>query len=767
MNLKRGFPISEIRFEFHKRIIAQSSDETGGTRLVSLKWETGGRKILAELLPVEPADMNLKAAGEAVCRMIGHKSSAPYLAGAAAALLAVLAPAGETQQQTLQRVPRQDAAAVVKLVPVRVLDSAGRPVRGLKKQDFILHDNDEPKLITEFEVYESDRTILAAGEEAVAETKSRPEAQAKYFFVLDMQGSDRLGHKDARKAVLEFAETRLEPGDEAAVLTFGGMSGLVIKQYLTSDLGKIRQAIKRSLEIGARTGSEAGGGRAGVSGAELEEGERRAIAERPGAAGRSGGASEAAGKTSTESGAGASGGESSEMPFGLGRIQVEVPGLERAARNRADFDLSMAELAKAMRYVPGSKNLVYFSMRTPGKDVGRLFAESNTTVYAVNTNSVPSKGGGPGASQRRELKNRQGDALKAFAEASGGHYFADVADAKTIAEEVASLSGNYYVLGYYISPSWDGRLHRIKVDVKLPGVQVLVQEGYSDPKPYVERSDLEKKLQIFNLALSDSPVLTDALDLPACAFVGSMMSEANTAILLELEVEERTGVAPGKTEIYTFIFDPEHKVVVGIRGEMDTSAHEHQTLFPYLLASLKPGEYECRVVARNMETGQAAASRFCFAVPAPDPAKMTLSSPLLLIPGREADFVHMLRSTKKGKEPPSVIRFFPYLPRECAPLVGPLSPAIRRIWASLPLRFGTEMPAELTTEVKLMAEASGEEIPIQWIILDTGELRKRMNFVLFEIRLPDLAAGAYRLEFTALDVASGSWAAVKAPLEIR
>jgi hypothetical protein len=427
----------------------------------------------------------------------------------------------------------------------------------------------------------------------------------------------------------------------------------------------------------------------------------------------------------------------------------------------------MAELAKAMKYVPGSKNLVYFSMRTPGKEVGRLFAESNTTVYAVNTNSIRPKGGGPGAGQRRELKDRQGDALKAFAEVSGGHYFADAADVETIAEEVSSLSSNYYVLGYYISPSWDGRLHRIKVETRQPSLRVLVQEGYNDPKPYVELSDLEKNLQLFNLALSDEPVASDALDLPAHAYVGSMMREANSAILLELTAEERTGVAPGRTEIYTFIFDIEHKVVVGTRGEMDTSPHEHQTLFPYLLASLKPGEYECRVVARNMETGQAAASRFPFAVPAPDPARMTLSSPLLLIPGREANFVHMLRSAKKGKEPPSIIRFFPFLPRECAPLVGPLSPAVRRIWASLPLRFRTEMPAELTAEVRLLSEAGGEEIPIQWIILDTGELEEKLDFVLFEILLPDLATGAYRLEFTALDAASGFRMATGTPLEIR
>jgi len=687
----------------------------------------------------------------------------------AAMLWAGLVVADRGQQEKLKRIPRQDAAAVVKLVPVRVLDSAGRPVRGLKKEDFVLHDNDELKTITEFEVYESGPPAIAAGEEAVAETKVQPETQRKYFFVLDMQGSDLFGNREAKKAVLEFTETRLKPGDEAAILTFGAMSGLLIKQYLTSDLDKIRQAIRRSLEMGSGAVSESGGASAGrVSGIDMEQAQGRAVAEGSGTAGRSGEANREGGQETAGTRTATAGAELSETPFGLGAgIQVEVPGLGFAARNKADFDLSMAELAKAMRYVPGSKSVIYFSMRTPGKDVGRLFAESNTTLYAINTNSVPPSGGGVGAGKRRERKHRQGEALKAFAEASGGHYFADVADAKRIAEELASLSGNYYVLGYYISPSWDGRLHRIKVDVKQPGLRVLVQEGYSDPKPFFELSDLEKKLQLFNLALSDKPVATDALDLPAQAFVSSTMKEANTAILLKLAVEERTGVPLGKIEIYTFIFDKDHKIVLGTRGEMDTSPFEHKTLFPYLLAELKPGEYECRVAARNMETGQAAASRFLFAIPAPEAARMILSTPFLLVPGKQADFIRMSRPRKQEKEPLSIIRFFPFLPRECAPLLGPLNPATRIIWASLPLRFGAERPAELTPEVRLIPEAGGEEIPIQWVVLDTGELKGGTDFVLFEIRLPDLAAGAYSLEFTAQDAASGFRASAKAPLEIR
>jgi len=458
-----------------------------------------------------------------------------------------------------------------------------------------------------------------------------------------------------------------------------------------------------------------------------------------------------------------------DSPFGSKTgIQLDVAGggwYARAARTKADFDMSMSELAKATKYISGSKSVVYFSMRTPGKDVGRLFAEANTTIYTVNTNSVPEKGGGPGASIRREMKKRQGEALKDFAEASGGHYFADVKEAKTIAQDVEGLSGNYYVLGYYINPAWDGRLHRIKVEVKQPGVQVLVQEGYNDPKPFAQLSDLEKKLQLFDLALSDKPAATEALDLPVKVLFGSTMKEANSAVLLKLIVDERTGVPPGKTEIFTFIFDRDHKIVLGERGEMNTAPHAQKTLFPYLLTKIQPGEYECRVVARDMDTGQAAASRLSFTVPAPAAiSRASLSSPLILVPGKKAEFVKMARTKKEEKETASIIRFYPFLPKNCAPLLDDLPPDVDKVWVLLPVNYGAGQPSEADLDVKLVRADDGEEIPVTWSVLDSRKAEPATVFLFIEIAVPGLKPGAHRLEFSVTDAKFGTKTSVNASL---
>jgi hypothetical protein len=397
--------------------------------------------------------------------------------------------------------------------------------------------------------------------------------------------------------------------------------------------------------------------------------------------------------------------------------------------------------------------------------VGRLFAEANATIYAVNTNSVPDKGGGAGAAVRREIKKKQGEALKDFAEASGGHYFAAVKDAKAIAEDVEALSGNYYVLGYYINLSWDGRSHEITVEVKKPGLEVLAQQGYSNPKPFAAWSDLEKKLQLFDLALSDKPVATDALELPVEALCGSAMAGANTIVLSKLTVDERTGIPPEKAEICTLVFDKDHKIVLAERAEMNLAPYPQKTLFPYLLAELKPGEYECRVAVRGLETGQTAANRLPFEVQIPASAAMSFSSPLLLVPGNRAEFVRMSRPGKNEKEAASIIRFYPFLPMNCTPLLRNLGPDAPRIWALLPVCYGDDPQFEASYSVRLFSGEAEGEIPIDWRVIDSRRKEPGMDFVLIEMGLPDLNPGVYRLEFSGVEINTGAKAVVSRTIE--
>ena len=648
-------------------------------------------------------------------------------------LSAGLAAAGGPQEQR-QRPLRHDTSAVIKLVPVRVLDAEGRPVLGLTKADFTLTDNGESRTITEFEVHLSGGRLAAPEAAPPAEPVTAGYAR-RIFFVLDMQGGDLFGNRDAKKAVLAFAKDNLRPGDEASVMTFGAVTGLTLRQYLTSDVAKIESAIRRSIEM------------AGASGI-LPRQSFPGDVENIGSTGR----------MSPQV-------TISTTPFGYemdGLLLETPPGRPLGSdRSKADFDRSMSELATAMRFIPGSKSVVYFSTRVPGPEVGRLFAEANATVFAVNTNSVRPDG----PARVRKLKDEQGEALEAFSESSGGSYFANVRDARKLAADIEVLSGSYYVLGYYVNPAWDGRQHAIAVTVGRPDLEVLAQAGYSDPKPYAALSDLEKKLQLFDLLLSDEPVGTETLDLPVRVLCGSATAEANAAVLMKLAVDERTGVPPGVAEIYVLVFDAAHKIVLAERGELDSKPMGQQTLYPYFLTKLLPGDYECRVAARDKDTGYALSARAAFTVPAAVGSRScSLLSPLLLVRSEDPEFVRMSRPPQKGREPLSILDFYPYLPQSSVPLLEDLTADTGQVAVLLPFKSGGSRPSSADLQVRLTDAVSGGDIPVGWTALDCRRREPDLTFFLIRIDVGRLGPGAYRLDFRAADPSTGGISSTAAEL---
>jgi VWFA-related protein len=542
------------------------------------------------------------------------------------------------------------------------------------------------------------------------------------------------GNRDAKNAVLAYVRDSLGPGDEACVVTFGALTGLVVRQYLTTDIAKIESAIKRSIEMGGPSGI-------------LSRATSPIDVENVASTGR---ASQLTIAT---------------MPFGYdgeGLMLETPPGRPSGSdRMKADFDRSLAELATAMRFVPGSKSVVYFSTRVPGQEVGRLFAEAGTTVFAVNTNSVRPHG----PARVRKLKEEQGKALRAFSESSGGAYFADVRDTRKLAEDIEVLSGSYYVLGYYVTPSWDGRQHRIAVTVRRPDVEVLAQAGYNDPMPYAALSDLEKKLQLFDMLLSNEPAGTEALELPVRVLCGCATEEANAAVMMKLPVDERTGVPPGVADLYVLVFDADHKIVLAERGELDSGALGRHTLYPYLLAKLPPGEYECRVAARDKDTGYALSSRRPFVVPEPAPPRTcSLLSPLPLVRSDRPEFVRMSRPPAKGREPLAILDFYPYLPQNSVPLLEDIGDETEQLAVLLPFRSRDSRPSSADLQFSLTDAAGGSPVPVEGVVLDCRRREPDLTFFLVRIDVRGLRAGRYRLDFRAADPSAGGTSAVSLDL---
>jgi VWFA-related protein len=656
------------------------------------------------------------------------------------------------------RVPQHDAAAIVKLVTVRILDQKGRPVTDLNKEDFILYDNGKRKVITEFETHtirEKGMEISPPGEVSdLAESGNGMNRRLLIF--LDIQGSDINGMANAKEAALHFVDTQLLPEDEVGVLGFSPSRGFVIQEYLTTDHDRIYRAIEKmkDIEVKPKPGF--------VSGGELDDSVRNR-------SGRSGGSGSVGGSSASSVGnSGGSGGVSGGSIFGLGNIALGVPGTRKG--HRKDFVPRMFDLTQALKYIPGNKSMVIFSSRNLGPYASKLgmeFASASTPVYTVNTRNWTRKGVMTLSVKEKELQLDH--PLQDLAVASGGKYFADIKDIETISSEVQSLTGNFYVLGYYIDERWDGQYHQIKVEVKKTGLQVLAQHGYFNPTPFVKLSDFQKRLHLFDLVFADKPSSSETLDIPMEPLFISGDKDTNCVLLSQITVNQQTGVPPSEVEIFALILDENKNVVKEVNGEIDFSTFDNKILVPYFHADLPAGRYQSRIVTRELETGKASVGKAAFNIPEISNTTIKMTSPLLFSWGSESQIFKFSKkkdSRQKEKEL-SLGDIYKYIPKNHQLVVGNISPKTRNLLAVLPVTYLAGPSPEIEFSVLLHPKPEGDALTLPMQINHVHTISSNKDIVMIEMKLPDSGPGDYELEIEALEKNTSSRFSVRRSLAVK
>ncbi|NTV82262.1 MAG: VWA domain-containing protein, partial [Candidatus Aminicenantes bacterium] len=502
---------------------------------------------------------------------------------------------------------RHDTAAIVKLVSVRVLGPDGRPLAGLRKEDFRLFEDGQPKTITEFEAH----AITAAGmtitparpPSGEAATQAAGAMNRKFFFFLDQQATDRVGKDKARAAALHFLDTQVRPGDEAAVLGWYTASGFYIWQYLTTDMDKVREALSGPTEVPPSRGEviivPADDVDLGTEDAGPERNARDAVEAKVEGYGFSLGSE------------------------GRSRAAGSAPG--SGAFARVDFVPRLAEIAEIFKTIPGHKSLVIFTARNMGGDanrLGKLFGAAGTAVYAVNTQDWKA---GPFGTKFKYIWTEH--SLQDLSAASGGKYFADINDAAAIARDVQDLTGNYYVLGYYVQDFWEGKYHKIRVEVDRPGARVLFPDGFSDSKPFEVMTDFEKDIYLLDLLWSEAP----ASALPVLVVDPLLVRAGGTVqgcYLTKWEVGAKSGPPAAPVEVFAVLRDSKGNMPVSRKWDVDLKSYDGRPVWVYLSYPLAAGPHELRLVVLDRRTGEACVGRARFEAPAPLAEGLELGSPL-------------------------------------------------------------------------------------------------------------------------------------------
>jgi len=653
-----------------------------------------------------------------------------------------LASEGLLAQETgAQKELQHDVAVILKLIQVYVTDGKGHPVTDLRKEDFFLKDNGEPKTITDFETHfiftEPTRSESPRAAEKPVPEKSFSTAarmSRKFFLFLDIQRNDPIGVMKAKRVARYFIENQIQPGDEVGVFSFQPAAGFVLHEYSTTDKARMYEAIKkaRALPVYSLFGELA-----------VEPGQRLL--------------------SSSGWGGGATGQGRSGMEAGLPAPE-EGPGWSAMYHPLSVFFYALEDLSKSLQYIPGIKNIVLFSRGAAAEStfdlLGKMFASANCRVYTVDTNW-----------KRHYLKDYfetgMGSEFKQLAISSGGKHFEDPDDIETIANEIQQMTGNYYVLGYYIRQEWDGAYHEIEVEVQRQGCEIYAQKGYFNPKPFSEFSEGEKRLHLADIAMSETPYFEAPHPFPleALPFPGKEISKL--VLLAEIRPENMEDVFLNDVEIITLVLDREDSIVDARRAVLKRGSVKQTPIHHYSISRLKSGSYECRVVIRNLVTGKSALGTSSVEISELEEADLHAYPLFLLIPDKASFYVRAVsEGRKEERDPLSLDDLYPLLSSRHSPLVTEVDRSVRDILGLLRLTAQGTEDISPSIDIALVHSPSGREITLEYSILESRKFGLD-EAMLLDIRFPSVDPDLYSLSLILRIPESGKEAVISRVFRIR
>ncbi len=565
----------------------------------------------------------------------------------AALSLAALLPAAGFAQAPAAAPPSKKGAVAASTdvtiveVPVYVSGKDGRPVRGLRKDDFELYD--EGKKVTGWDLEVID--LEDFGRETVTpDVPLPPAAQRHFFFLFDLTFAQPINVARARHAAVHFVQNSMKNGDLGAVATLDAEKGLKLVLSFTADRDQLAAALST---LALPTLLSAAADPLALTVFDPTSNAVSAGAPPP-APGGGGGDAEWADILSVYTKMQ----ERSFDAYSQGRVQA--------------LATELAGLAKMLNSIHGRKNVVYFSegfdskllegvtgeisgraegdnivfgqhwkvdsedrfgrsdLRKSLDDMFQVFKRTDCVIYTVDVSGLAALSSasveGASSSDRGASTSRLGsrgrgqDSLYAFAAETGGQLFKNSNDLGEHLERLQEETALVYLLSY--SPdvlTEPGRFHKLKVKVKSSGAQVSFRAGYFEPRPWSTLTPLERRL----LAAQQIAYGLPRTDIPARALATPLLASdgagARVPIILEIPGASLVKQAVGdrlNLEIYAYATDQALKTKgfltqsVGIDLARVGQRLAASGLKFYGEIFLPPGTYWLKVLVRIAETGR-------------------------------------------------------------------------------------------------------------------------------------------------------------------
>jgi VWFA-related protein len=520
-------------------------------------------------------------------------------------------------------------------IDVQITNRDGKPVKGLKQEQFSITEDGKPQKISTFE-YNDIEQIETAGSGDTAPvtvplgTVSTPEEIKAvvrdhrmivlFFDLTSLQPDDLLR---STRAAQKYLQEQMTPADLVGIVVFGNT--LKVITNFTND----RDLLKQSVDA-------------------IVPGHEAALALLADAA------TAANGETAVTEDTGAA--------FTADDTEFNVFNTDRKLA-------AVEALCEVLENIPGKKSIVQFTSgitQTGEENRSELIAatnaanRSNVSIYSVDSRglltatpggdaSVGASGGNAmftGATVISQSQSRQDsrETLATLAGDTGGRSFFDVGDFGKVFQSVQNDTSGYYLVGYYsTNAASDGAWRRIhvKVDPLPSGAHIRAREGYYAAKNFGVFTTEDRERQLENAFQSDNP----EVDLPVAVETADFRLNANQVFVpiaaklapSALQWAQKRGSHETSFDFAAEVRDAKSNRVVGalrdtitvkIDSEHFQDIQQHALLYQGGII-LAPGEYKLKFLARENESGRIGTFEQKLSIARPQPDRLQVSSLLL------------------------------------------------------------------------------------------------------------------------------------------
>ena len=565
-----------------------------------------------------------------------------------------VAPAQPSQTQVLR------TSSDLVRIDVEVTDKSGKPIKGLRADQFTVTDDGKAQAITNFSYADIENIETAGTEDAkpivVPVDNEGPNAPGAaevsdqlrdrrllvlFFDLTSMQPDDLIRAHDAAE---KFVKSQMTKADVVAIVAFS--TKLTVLANFTNDQATLQKAIAQLTETSSS--DLASPLYAAAQNGEYDVQEYTGAAFTP-----------------------------DETEFNVFNTDQKLAAVEG--------------LANVLGGIPGRKAMVEFTggitqtgeeNRTQLRAATDAANRADVSIYSIDsrglmaappggdttTNAATGTSMFTGASVFHQTDQREDsrDTLATLSTDTGGKAFFDLGDLNDAFPKIQQENGGYYLIGYNLGAEVKraGRWRTIRVKVNAPGAHVRYREGYYAPRDFQHLEKEDRAQQLADAVNSDNPLV----ELPVAVETGMFrLSDQQTYVPIAAKISASALDWAEKHGQRRAEFDFAVQVRAVPSGESVAELHDttqvrldaerfqeinKKNLLYQGGVVLAPGNYRLKFVARENESGKIGTFEQNLSVPASQPGKMVLSSVVLssqLVPAQKSSEVQTKRQGLSAK----------------------------------------------------------------------------------------------------------------------